>query len=254
MSFRMRLPSADYFSDLMKAIHAIVDEGTFKITEEGIRLIAMDPAHISLVDFELSNSAAEEYECSGELQMTISISEMMKFLKRIKKGEALTILYDDQARKLSMILVDATSSKERMFTLNALETVEARSTTPRLSFDAKARLNVDAVKDAIKDSDVVSDYVKVTINPDEVIFLARGELGTVQTKLSKMGAAVYEIETDKEVWANFSITYLDKIVKAGGDLSEEVVMNLSTNKPIKLSFPIPSGRLEYLVAPRIEGA
>jgi len=254
MSFRMKLPSADYFSDLIKAVHAVVDEGTFKITEEGIRLIAMDPAHISLVDFELSNSAAEEYECSGELQMTLSISEMMKFLKRIKKGETLTIIYDDQARKLNIILMDATSSRERMFTLNTLETVEARSTTPKLSFDAKARLNVDAVIDAIKDSDVVSDYVKITINPNEVIFLARGELGTVQTKLTKMGAAVYEIETDKEVWANFSITYLDKIMKAGSDLSEEVVMNLSTNKPIKLGFPIPSGKLEYLIAPRIEGA
>ena len=69
-----------------------------------------------------------------------------------------------------------------------------------------------------------------------------------------MGAAVYEIEADKEVWAHFSINYLDKIVKPASSLSDEVVMQLSTNKPIKLSFPIPSGRLEYLIAPRIEGA
>ena len=253
MSFRMRLPSADYFSDLMKAIHAVVDEGTFKLTETGVRLVAMDPAHISLVDFELSSSAAEEYECEGELQMTLSISELMKFLKRAKKGESLTLAYDEQARKLSLTLVDATASRERVFTLNTLETVEARSATPKLTFDAKARLNVDAVKEAVKDSEVVSDYVKVTIAPEEVVFLAKGDLGTVQTKLSKMGAAVYEIETDKEVWAHFSINYLEKIVKPASDLSEEVVMELSTNKPIKLGFPIPSGKLEYLVAPRIEG-
>lgn len=253
MSFRMKLPSADYFSDLMKAVHAVVDEGTFRITEDGIRLIAMDPAHISLIDFELSSSAAEEYECEKELQMTISISEMMKFLKRVRKGEGLTILYDDHAKKLSIVLVDATSSRERTFTLNTLESAEARSTTPKLTFEAKARLNVDAVEEAIKDSDVVSDYVKIIINPNEVVFLAKGDLGTVQTKLSKMGAAVYEISADKEVWASFSISYLEKIVKAGADLSEEVVMSLSTNKPIKLGFPIPSGKLEYLIAPRIEG-
>ena len=250
----MRLPSADYFSDLMKAIQAVVDEGTFKISQEGMRLIAMDPAHISLVDFELSSSAAEEYVCEGELQMTISISELMKFLKRAKKGESLTISYDEDAKKLELTLVDATGSREKIFTLNTLETVEARSVTPRLSFDAKARVSVDVVRDAVRDSGVVSDYVKITINPDAVIFLAKGELGTVQTKLSKMGAAVYEIEADKEVWAHFSINYLDKIVKPASSLSDEVVMQLSTNKPIKLSFPIPSGRLEYLIAPRIEGA
>ena len=250
----MRLPSADYFSDLMKAIHAVVDEGTFKVTPEGMRLVAMDPAHISLVDFELSNSAAEEYECGAELQITLSISELMKFLKRAKKGESLALSYDEQAKKLTITLVDATGSRERVFTLNALETVEARSATPKLTFDAKARLNVDAVKDAVKDSSVVSDYVKVTIAPEEVVFLAKGELGTVQTKLTKMGAAVYEIESDKEVWAHFSINYLDKIVRPASDLSDEVAMELSTNKPIKLGFPIPSGKLEYLIAPRIEGA
>ncbi len=254
MSFRMRLPSADYFSDLVKAIQAVVDEGTFKLTSEGIRLIAMDPAHISLVDFELSNSAAEEYECSGELQMTLSISELMKFLKRAKKGESLTLSYDDQAKKLTITLVDATGSRERTFTLNTLETVEARSAVPSLAFDAKARVNVDAVKDAVKDSAVVSDYVKITITPEEVAFLAKGELGTVQTKLTKMGAAVYDIEADKEVWAHFSINYLDKIVRPASSLSDEMVMELSTNKPIKLGFPIPSGKLEYLIAPRIEGA
>ena len=254
MSFRMRLPSADYFSDLMKAVQAVVDEGTFKIDQEGMKLIAMDPAHISLVDFELSSSAAEEYVCEGELQMTISISELMKFLKRAKKGESLTLSYDEGAKKLELTLVDATGSREKIFTLNTLETVEARSVTPRLSFDAKARVGVDAVKDAVRDSGVVSDYVKITIKPDAVIFLAKGELGTVQTKLSKMGAAVYEIEADEEVWAHFSINYLDKIVKPASSLSDEVVMQLSKNKPIKLSFPIPSGRLEYLIAPRIEGA
>ena len=254
MSFRMRLPSADYFSDLMKAVQAVVDEGTFKIDQEGMKLIAMDPAHISLVDFELSSSAAEEYVCEGELQMTISISELMKFLKRAKKGESLTLSYDEGAKKLELTLVDATGSREKIFTLNTLETVEARSVTPRLSFDAKARVGVDAVKDAVRDSGVVSDYVKIMIKPDAVVFLAKGELGTVQTKLSKMGAAVYEIEADKEVWAHFSINYLDKIVKPASSLSDEVVMQLSTNKPIKLSFPIPSGRLEYLIAPRIEGA
>jgi len=254
MSFRMRLPSADYFSDLMKAVQAVVDEGTFKIDQEGMKLIAMDPAHISLVDFELSSSAAEEYVCEGELQMTISISELMKFLKRAKKGESLTLSYDEGAKKLELTLVDATGSREKIFTLNTLETVEARSVTPRLSFDAKARVGVDAVKDAVRDSGVVSDYVKITVKPDAVVFLAKGELGTVQTKLSKMGAAVYEIEADKEVWAHFSINYLDKIVKPASSLSDEVVMQLSTNKPIKLSFPIPSGRLEYLIAPRIEGA
>jgi len=254
MSFRMRLPSADYFSDLIKAIQAVADEGTFKITSEGMKLIAMDPAHISLVDFELSSSAAEEYECEGELQMTVSLSELLKLLKHTKSGESLTLSYNESDRNLEITIVDATGSKQRVFTFKTLETVETRSVTPRLTFDAKARISSTAVKDAIRDCKTLSDYVKVTINPEEVVLAAKGELGGAQIKFSKTGAAIYEIEADKEVWAHFSINYLEKIVKAGAALSDELVMELTTNKPIKLGFPIPSGKLEYLIAPRIEGA
>lgn len=254
MSFRMRLPSADYFSDLIKAIQVVADEGTFKITGEGIKLVAMDPAHISLIDFELSSSAAEEFVCEGELQMTVSLSELLKLLRHTKSGESLTLSYNEKEKKLEMIIVDATGSRQRIFTLNTLETVEARSVTPRLTFDAKARVSSAAVRDAVGDCKALSDYVKVTISPDEVIFSVRGELGGAQIKLTKTGAAIYEIEASKEVWANFSINYLEKIVKAGAALSDETVMELTTNKPIKLGFPIPSGKLEYLIAPRIEGA
>jgi hypothetical protein len=34
--------------------------------------------------------------------------------------------------------------------------------------------------------------------------------------------------------------------------SDDVEIRLSTNRPIKLSFPITYGRLEYLVAPRMD--
>lgn len=253
MSFRMKLPSADYFSDLIKAIQAVADEGTFRISSDGMRFVAMDPAHISLIDFELSSSAAEEYVCEGELQMTLNLSELYKLLRRTKSGESLMLSYSENEKKLEVILVDASGSRQRIFTLNTLETVEARSVTPRLTFDAKTRISSAAIRDAIIDCKALSDYVKITINPDEVVFSARGELGGAQIKFSRTGAAVYEIEADKEVWANFSISYLEKIVKAGSALSDETIMELTTNKPIKLSFPIPSGKLEYLIAPRIEG-
>lgn len=254
MSFRMRLPNAEYFADLIKAISAVVEEGTFVVDESSIKMVSMDPAHISLVDFELDRSVAEEYVCSEPMNITVSITELLKFLKRSKKGENITISYESDKKKLTIILSDVASSKERSFTMNALEPVVSRTAVPNLTFEAAARVNTDALADAIEDSSLVSDYVKFSINPDAVTLSAKGEVGTVQIKLSKTGATVYEIKADKEVWANFSINYIEKIIKAAKILSEELTIELSTNKPIRFSFPIPSGRLGYLVAPRIETA
>jgi proliferating cell nuclear antigen len=251
MSFRMRLPAADFFADIVKAISAVVDEGTFTVDENSIKLTSMDPAHISLVSFELEKSAAEEYSCTRQTDISVSIAELLKFLRRAGR-ESLTLEYDDEKRRLGLVFSDPSGGKVRSFTLNALETVAGKTPVPNLSFEARCRLSVAAFSEAVSDAALVSDYTRITISPDNIILSSRGELGTHETRLSKGGPAVYEIEADKDVSATFSLTYLDKIVSSSKSLSEEMQLALSTSKPIKLSFPIPSGRLEFLIAPRVE--
>ena len=252
MTIHIRLPSADYFADLIKAVTAIIEEGTFTIDEESIKLTAMDPAHISLVNFELTKAAAEEYTCDNPVEMTVSINEMYKLLKKAKKNETVTLEYDDDKKQLTILLSNPAASTERTFTLNTLETVSGKASVPNLSFEAKARVNASSLKDAIEDASTISDYARITIAPDAVIISSKGELGSHRTRLVLGGTAVYEIETKQEVSASFSLTYLEKIVKAGKTVADESTIELSNNRPIKLSFPVPSGKLEYLVAPRIE--
>ncbi|MEM4416989.1 MAG: proliferating cell nuclear antigen (pcna) [Nitrososphaerota archaeon] len=251
MSFRMKLPTADFFADIVKAISSVVDEGTFIVDENAIRLTSMDPAHISLVSFELQKSAAEEYVCEKPIEISVSIAELLKFLRRAGR-ETLTLEYDEEKRRLALIFADQAGGKIRTFTLNALETTIGKTPIPSLSFEASCRLNAAAFYEAVSDATLVSDYTRITISSDAVTLSSKGDLGTHQTKLAKGGTVVYSIETEREVSATFSLTYLDKIVSSSKSLSDEIGLALSTNKPIKLSFPIPSGKLEFLIAPRIE--
>jgi len=252
--FKMVLPSAEYFAKLMKAVSSVTDEGTFKISANGIGLISMDPAHISLVDFMLSKEAMESFEFGSETEITVSISDLMKLLKRAKRGESLELLYNPDEKRLTLRLVDEPGSRERIFQINTLETVSKPPNIPKLNFEATARISYNSMAEAIRDASVASDYVKIVLTPEHVIFVAKSEFGGAETKLLKGGASVFEISAEKEVSASFSINYLDKIVKGTSRISDEVILQLSTNKPIKMGFPIPSGKLEFLVAPRIEGA
>lgn len=252
MSFRIKVPNAKEFSDYIKAISAIVDEGVFTIDESSIKFCAMDPAHISLVDFDFPKSAAEEYECSGSIELGVNMGEFLKFLKRAKGNEALELSYNDSTKKLEIKLLSATESIERVFTLSSLEISGGSVPSPKLTFDAKAKLDLKVFRDAIEDVSLVSDYVKISIAPEYVLLNAKGELGSSNIKMSRIGGTIYEIQTDKEVYGYFSIQYLEKILKACSSISKELLMELSTNKPIKLAISIPSGKLDYLIAPRIE--
>ncbi|MEM2651244.1 MAG: hypothetical protein QXU87_04120, partial [Candidatus Caldarchaeum sp.] len=171
----IRLADAEYSAGIFMAVAAIVDEGCFKATPESLRLRAMDPAHVSLVDFELRKEAAEEFVADKETELTVNLQELLKFLRRAKKGESLTLVYDEEKRKLNIVLTDPTKSRERRYQLNTLEPVVEATHYPHLSFEATARVNSEALREAVEDASLVSDSVKITIQPSAVTFTAKGD-------------------------------------------------------------------------------
>ncbi|MDH5362504.1 MAG: proliferating cell nuclear antigen (pcna) [Aigarchaeota archaeon] len=258
VSFKMKIPNAKNFADLINAVSAVVEEGTFRVNESAMTLAAMDPAHISLVDFEFQKAGAEEFFCEKPVEISVSITELLKFLKRARGSEGLELSYDAERRRLTISFADPSLSTERTFTVGALETAGERPPSPKLTFDARARMEVDVFKDAVDDSMLVSDYVKVTISPSGVVLAAKGELGTSQTKVVKTpertDTALYDLQAEAETSAHFSINYLSKILRAAAAVSKELTVELSSSKPIRLDFTIPAGHLTYLIAPRIESA
>jgi len=254
----MKIPNAKNFADLINAVSAVVEEGTFRVNESAMTLAAMDPAHISLVDFEFQKAGAEEFFCEKPVEISVSITELLKFLKRARGSEGLELSYDAERRRLTISFADPSLSTERTFTVGALETAGERPPSPKLTFDARARMEVDVFKDAVDDSMLVSDYVKVTISPSGVVLAAKGELGTSQTKVVKTpertDTALYDLQAEAETSAHFSINYLSKILRAAAAVSKELTVELSSSKPIRLDFTIPAGHLTYLIAPRIESA
>ncbi len=249
--FRLKLPSAEYFSALVKAISSVVDEGSFTADSEGLKLTGMDPAHVSLVNFVLNKEAAEEYVCEKTVEIRVNISDLLKFLKRAG-DESLMLEYDEQSRRLKLVFTNPTARKERVFTLPTLESSAGPTPVPKLTFEAGCRVATQAFYEAIEDAALVSDYTRLTIYPQAVILTSKSDVGTHQTKLEKDGSLVYEITADKEVSASFSLTYLDKIVSASKSISDETRLDLSTNKPVKITMPITAGKLEFLIAPRLE--
>ncbi|MCS7094242.1 MAG: proliferating cell nuclear antigen (pcna) [Thaumarchaeota archaeon] len=248
----IRFPNADYVTDVLRAITAVIEEGTFKVTAESLRLTAMDPAHISLVDLELKKESAEEYRVSREVEITLNVNDIVKLLRRARRSEALAISYDDEVRRLRISLADVRGGKERDFVLSTLEPMGTPINPPNLTFEAWARVSSDEFYEAIEDAKSISDSVRITIRSDSLIILAKGESKSSQHKFAKGGAALHEVDAKSDISASFSIAYLEKIVRPAKQLSEEMTLHLSNNRPIKLSFPLSGGKVDYLIAPRMD--
>jgi len=46
------MADAKFLKDMMSAISILIDEATFDLTSDGIKLRAMDPSRVAMVDFE----------------------------------------------------------------------------------------------------------------------------------------------------------------------------------------------------------
>jgi len=121
-----------------------------------------------------------------------------------------------------------------------------------LDFNVYARLISDVLKDAIKDANVISDYVKFIAEEDSLMLSASGDRGDVEVKLSEDMGSLVELEVKEASASTYSLSYLSDMMRAAST-TDIVSLQFSSDMPLKLEFELPAeGRITYYLAPRIE--
>jgi len=248
--FNLKVADAKPFRDMITSISILVDEATFKLDPEGIKLRAMDPSRVAMIDFEWPKTAFEEYTCTEPKKMCINITELLKLLKRSGKGETLELALDDKTGKLQIKIA---GKYTRNFTMPTLEASEEEVPTPKITFNAKIKATTDGLSQAIEDAQLVSDHVKIEADPEKIVFNASGDLMGATITLQKGSDALLELEAKEPQKATFSLSYLTEIIKAASQTSDIATLEFSSDMPIKLDFQqAKEGKLTFYLAPRIE--
>ena len=235
---------------MANAISILIDEATFKIDEEGLKLRAMDPSRVAMIDFEWPKTIFEEYECVSPSKICINISELLKLLRRAGKSEAVNLSLDEKTGRLQIVV---TGKYKRSFTMPTLEAVEEEVPTPKIDFNVKAKTTTQGLSQAIDDAQLVSDHVRIEADSDKLLFIASGDLMGAKITLQKGSETLLDLETKEASKATFSLSYLSEIIKAASATSEIATLEFSTDMPIRIDFQqAKQGKLIFFLAPRIE--
>lgn len=228
----------------IEAIAALIDEGTFQIDKEGMKLRAMDPSQIALVDFELPARAFEVFEIENPITLTIDFSELSKITKRIRTEDRIELNYD--GHNLKLIFQGQT---KREFNLGVLESTTTATKEPNIEFTAKIKFGSTIFKEALKDAELVSNHVALSITNEGFSIESRGDTGSVNISFPEENILAKEVKENAR--AVFSLTHLDNLLKAA-DPGSIIVLSLRTDAPLRLEYAIGEGRVVYYLAPRIE--
>jgi len=247
--FKAQTQDVGLLQDSMKTISDLISEGLFQFTEDGIKLIAADPAMVGLVDFKIEEEVFENYELDEETKVGLNLENLYSILRRANKDDTITFELDDENSKFHITMENSSTRNFSLPILNLSE--DDIPSTDQLDFTVTGELETDLLESAIKDAMVVSDSVTITASNSEIEISAEGDQSNAKFTATDESEDVIELE-GTNAKSMFSLDYLSKMI-GGKKVADTVTVNLGEDFPMRLEFIKPdTANLSFVLAPRIE--
>lgn len=245
--FQATISDVSLLRDSLDTIATIITEGTFEVSENGLKLMAMDPASVSMVIFDFLSSAFDSFKVDKKMHMTLNVNYLVQILKRATAIDKISMKVSENKLRLKM-----QGNSTRTFSVPLIDEMLKEQKQPSLTFKCKMQIEPEVIREAVKDSAMVSDAVTFESSKDKFSMFAAGDSSDVKMELTKDTPSLVSIEAEGECKAKYSLDYLDKIMKAD-KVADTLVMQFSKDYPLRLDFKkLDKLQLSFILAPRVE--
>lgn len=234
----IKLANPKILSDIVAIISELVTEVKIKIDKNGMSIIAIDPANVSLVAFKLPIESFSTFEANDET-IGINLESLKQVLKRCDVGSSLVIQTEENVLKIE--IYDKT---KRTFKLALIDIEQEDKAMPMLDYSCKVEMSSMDFAEAVEDCIIVADSCNFSVSQNKFIIEAKG-LNSTKSEFSE------EIKAEGEGKAKYSLEYMQKFIRAC-KLSEKIRINFSNDYPLKIEFKENNFDLAFILAPRVE--
>lgn len=239
---KLKLEDPRFFANLITIISELVTEVRLKVDKEGMHLVAIDPASVAMVHFNVPAELFATFEVEKDEVLGINLDNLKSILRRCKMGSSLTLEKDGEGH----LGIEIKDKIRRNFTLALIDVEGEDKEMPNWEFNSVVKMDSQDFVDAIEDCSVVSDACSFITEPGKFKIEAKG-LNSARAEFSSDEVEIY---ADSSM-ARFSLEYLIKFVK-GAKISNKAEINFSNNHPMKINFPTGKIMLSFVLAPRVE--
>ncbi|HID08772.1 TPA: hypothetical protein EYP13_00930 [Candidatus Micrarchaeota archaeon] len=241
---RVGLDDPRPWKQAVDAISSFLPEGVFHFTEEGVRLNAIDPSQVVLVDFFAPRSAFTEYELTdSSIRVPLDLNEYTKIISRVSSDDRILMVLEDV--NLSVVLERSDGTLRREFYLPLMDVPDREAEITPVEGAVTVRVLARVVKDALKDAGLFSSSAVLVAREDIFMVEAKGQAGVTRT-VARRGPAV-SIEGGPEAVSRYSLPFLHNIVRPA-DPDSFVELSFGNDTPLRISYRIGDVRLTFFLA------
>lgn len=244
---KLTLAEPRFLKDSISIISELVNEASFKVTKEGIELVAMDPANVAMVVFKLLSSTFIEYDVPEDVNLAVNLSNMKQILKRAKPNDMLTLELSE-----NKLLITLKGNSKRMFSLPIIDLEEKEQKVPDLQFPLAITTSTAHFNDAVEDVDIIGESVSLVGEREKFSIIAEGDMSKAHVEIPADDETSIAMQSDEKIKAKYSIEYLKKMISAG-KLCPNVTVRFNADYPLKLEYKVIDRlMLNFILAPRVE--
>ena len=236
----LKLDHPKLLADAISIVSELVKEVRIKLLEDGMSIVAVDPANVALVIFKFPKESFSQYETGNEV-WGINLEDLKRILKRASTSSSVVFEQEDNQLKISIF-----DKVKRIFNLALINVESEDKDIPDLSFACKVELDSASFSQSIEDAKIVADSCSLIAGEGFFMIEGVGNLNSARAEFSGEEAVISGIAKSK-----YSLEYLMKFIKAA-KISDKVVVNFSDDYPLRLDFPGEKMGIGFVLAPRVE--
>lgn len=247
------IATVDTIESFIEPASVLVDECKLHFQPDEVRIRAVDPANVAMVDTALRASAFESYEGDGET-IALNLNQFEDVLGLGDSSDLIHLELDQEVRKLDIEIGETDYTQA----LINPQSVRSEPDIPELDLPNVATLACEDLEHAVTATDLVSDHIQIKVgdvpNTGDRVLAFKGEGDTDDVTTSYDEDALLDSRLTEASSSLFSLDYVTDIVGAVPD-DGEVQLTVGSAMPIDLDWSHTEGHanVHAMISPRVGG-
>jgi len=255
--FRITLADPYILKDGIRIIKNLINEVVVTVDEEKISFVAMDPANVALVEYDILSSACTEYVVKEKFVFVINVENFYELLKNLQTNDIL-ILKRGNDKKISVQFKGATSRTFKLPLIDGEDVTQQK--VPELTFNSKSTVPIKELYNQIMAADAVSESILFTGKNKTLKFFAEGDINKFKGDGFEDDGNDLVIYNEKDITSvcKYNLEYLlhflgDRRSCFSSKICDEAIIEFKTDYPLRLSFNLLNKlSMRFILAPMVE--
>jgi proliferating cell nuclear antigen len=245
---KLKTIQASAMKAVFEVLKDIINDVNVYFTSEGVKILTLDTARVTLVQMNLLAENFEEYECPEEIIAGLNMANVHKLLKSVTSSDTLTM--SAEGRDIMEITIDNPDKNSiTNFKLKLLDINEDMLEFPDIKMNVVTTMPSIDFQRFVRDMSNLGNEMRIWREDYELELSCIGDFADQKTVIKYPDAPKCD-----RTGGSFSLKYISLYTKATNMCSSIQIMQDSVNQdmPIIFRYTIANlGELKFFLAPNI---